>query len=532
MNSIIEMFLSEYFFVGAILGKYLDDSKKLFFGLGKMFYIPNDQLDNLYAKTEEPKVKNIVTEKDFALYLRIKKYSQLFDVTFKENIDIDEMVTIKGNALTKAVNLKLASANNISHNNLYATLTTFADSGIVDAIRVLGILQCEGIFVDKNLPIGIGNLTKAANWNDIKSVVALLNYDAESKEYNLNRLHMLIKDTPFFGLYEQAVKGLNGFKPKEIKETKLLRKAFNATVLKREICEPKYARVLCSKAISLHDKEKAFFSPSKELITAIADLPLKVAQIEPTRDLSWLANVALCRKGEQAKIAANLGYNIRSSAYRTLDLCSNSVYLLKMYARAIQNLTDVNVECINVSDLASYDLEPTANNIFIRSVDEDKPNIFLIYMLGDIPEQITENIKGFLQTEKRSKFHLSVPNVTIDLGNVLPIVLCDKSNSKNLADICDTVVLADISQKELPDLIDDIVESKKCEYGIADIKWSNDVINCLCNMSADNIEKCIDKAIRAEALQSGEVQLDKDILTKYKDTDKMCGCIGFGGTEL
>jgi hypothetical protein len=282
----------------------------------------------------------------------------------------------------------------------------------------------------------------------------------------------------------------------------------------------------------LHDKEKAIFNPGKEAIAAIADLPLKVAQNEPTHDISWLNKVALCRKTEQEKIVTNLGYNTQSLAYRPLGVYSDSKYLLQMYAKALQSIKGVNVERINVSDLVNYDLERTANNVFIRSVDEDRNNIFLISVVGDIPEQVIENVKGFLITEKRRKFHLSVPNVTMNLSNVLPIVFCDKRNMQALADVCDMVEIADVTQKEMPLLIADIVESKKAEYGITQVKWAEDVVDCFCNMRPDDIEKCIDKAIRAEALKFDSVHLDKGLLTKYKEgTTKSC-YIGFGRTEL
>jgi hypothetical protein len=345
---------------------------------------------------------------------------------------------------------------------------------------------------------------------------------------------MLVKDTPYYELYEQAAKCINDFKPKEIKEIKLLTQAFNATILKREVYEPKYARVLYSNVISLHDKEKAVFNPGKEAIAAIADLPLKVAQKTMLPDKSWLGNVALYRKSEQGKIVANLGYNMHSAAYRTLCLCSDSKYILKMYARALKSMNGLNVESINVIDLASYEIEPTANNVFVRSIDEDRNNIFLIYVFGDVANQVIDNIKGFLQTEKRSKFHLGVPNVTIDLSNVLPIVLCDKHNMQKLADVCDMVEVADVGQNELQSLVADMVESKRREYCLTQVKCAEDIMNVINNMTADEIETCIDNAIRAEATKSDVVLLDKDILTKYKYATTKLGNIGFcfGGTDL
>jgi hypothetical protein len=199
-----------------------------------------------------------------------------------------------------------------------------------------------------------------------------------------------------------------------------------------------------------------------------------------------------------------------------------------MYARAMQTLKDVNVENINVSDLGGYDFEPSLNHIFIRSIDEDKQNIFLIYMFGNIPAPIVDNVKIFLQKEKRSKFHLSAPNVTINLGNVSPIVLSDRQNAKNLTDVCDVVEIADVTRSELPALVADIVESKKDEYCLKKVELSDDAVDCLSDMSMDDIERCLDRAVRIEALKSDSLLFDKDTLTKYKDATMIRGVMGFG----
>jgi hypothetical protein len=206
-----------------------------------------------------------------------------------------------------------------------------------------------------------------------------------------------------------------------------------------------------------------------------------------------------------------------------------------MYARAIQSRKEeINIECVNVKDLVGYELEPTANNIFIRNVDEDRPNIFLLYVVGDVSNLIIDHIKVFLQTEQRRMFHLGAPNVTIDLSNVLPIVFSDRQNAQRLSNICDMVELAEVSQKEKALIVTDIVETKKYEYGIAQVNWSDDAIDCLIPMAADDIERCIDSAIRTEGLKSDTVQLSQGVLKKFKDTTTKLSNIGFGfgRTEL
>jgi hypothetical protein len=200
-----------------------------------------------------------------------------------------------------------------------------------------------------------------------------------------------------------------------------------------------------------------------------------------------------------------------------------------MYAEALSKEREgVNISHIHMGELSSYELEPTANNIFVRSVDEDRLNVFLMYFEGSLPERLIEIVTPFLQTEKRAKFHLGAPNVTIDFSDVLPIVLCDKANAKKLSGACDVVELADVTQKETPLVVADIITHKKLDCNLSQITLTDDALSYLTAMPADEIESCLDKAIRYEALKSDKLQLNREMLAAQADGSKISN-IGFGG---
>ncbi len=46
--------------------------------------------------------------------------------------------------------------------------------------------------------------------------------------------------------------------------------------------------------------------------------------------------------------------------------------------------------------MREYDFLPDLNNIFIRSIDEDKDNRFLIFFCGVIPQNILNAVKAFI----------------------------------------------------------------------------------------------------------------------------------------
>ena len=68
---------------------------------------------------------------------------------------------------------------------------------------------------------------------------------------NMARLRQVIKDTPFSKLYDVAAEQYSTAEDIDVSEVKLLYKAFGLGVLKRKGYDPKYARILRRKRLSL-----------------------------------------------------------------------------------------------------------------------------------------------------------------------------------------------------------------------------------------------------------------------------------------
>ena len=206
LNTTVELFMSEYFLIKAVLGKYLEDGKKLFSALGKIFLIPEEEVEKLYLLSENETAKSINTEQDFMQYQRILKYSRLTGTESTRNAEWEEIARIKGNAILLAQSHKLLAEADMARNAVYTCLSAAATAGSVSALKITGILQCEGIFLNKNTKAGVKTLSKAADWNDIVSTLALLRYCKDTSEYNMARLRQEVANTPFEELYETAAK--------------------------------------------------------------------------------------------------------------------------------------------------------------------------------------------------------------------------------------------------------------------------------------------------------------------------------------
>ena len=531
LNAIVEMFISEYFLFKAVLGKYLTNSKELFLALSRICLIPEQDADKLYDLAENEIAKQINTEKEFMQHQRMQKYSELIGTAKKLNSEWEEVVRIKGNAILIAQSYNLVLDADASRNVVYTCLSSAATSGSVFAMQMMGILQCEGIFVDRNEKAGLKNLSKAADWNDSMSILALLRYCSDSRAYNMARLRQVIKFSPFTNFYDTALQQYGPVDKVEVGEVKLLYKAFGSGVLKREVYDPQYARILNGKALYIKDKEKTVLSQNKELLSLIGDLPLKLSrECIRTIDIDTVQDVPLKRKSEIATIIQALNNSdLRElPAFRPLCLCSDSKYILNMYANALSTKSkSTHVEVIDVGELIEYDFEPSPNNIFVRSINEDKDNRFLLFFNGEISERKMDAVKSILQSSRRTKFHLNSPNVTLNLGAVLPVCFCDKRNVQLLKPYCDIIMLESVSADELTTAIKDILISKETLYGVGTIKLDGNATDIFNGYDIDTVEKIIDGAVRARREKGADITLSRDILREYK-SDNEKSRIGFG----
>lgn len=534
MKTVVELFLSEYFLIKTILGKYLFDAKKLFASLGKAYLLPGNEVEELYLLAENDIVQKITTENDFLTYQRTQKYLEISGESKTYNSEIDEIVRIKGNAIESAQFNKLSSDSDATQNTIYNKLLTAIAEGSVEAVRIMGIFQCEGVFLRKNKSFGYTSLSKSADWNDVRSTLALLHYFGEHRAYNMQRLLQIVKGTPYEDFYKMALSKYGEFDFDEIPEVNLLEDAFESGVLRREVFESTYLRILRSRALTVKDKEKALFSQSKELLSTIGDLPLNLTSKNIVSfDTNHIKNTALKRSSECEKIERILkNSDLRVfPSFRPLCLCCDSKYVLNMYAKAIsEKCIGTHTESIDVSVLTEYDLNPVQNNVFIRNLDENKDNRLLLFFLGDISRAKVEVIKNILLPDCRAKFHLANPNVTLNLSAVLPICFCDEKNAPLLKPYCDVIKLSSLAQDEKAKALQDILEVKEELYGIEKIHMDSETLDMACEYDIDLINNIIDVVIRFYREIGSDIVLTREVLAQFL-SDNNAPRIGFGGRQ-
>lgn len=517
-NAKIELFLSQYFVLIASVGKFVDDCKDLFMRLSRMFFIDSDTADKIFEICSSDAVSEIVTEQDYLRHQRLHSYAVLTGDKSLASDEQEEVIRVKGSALASAGKQKLRFDPLSSRNAEYAMLMSAANVGSLVALKIIAFLQCEGIFLDRNVGLGVKNFCKAANWNDCAAMLALLYYDKGSRAYNASRLRIAVSGAPYEELFDKAVNAYGITQITDVPEVRLLNRAFNSAVLSRDVYNPLSARILYGDALSLKDKEKAMFSGNGALLTALGDLPLKLSQSKMVAvNVEGLNAVALNRPVERRKITRALNNaDLRAyEQYRPLCLVSDSPYVLNMYARAICKKSEhCHYERINVADVTAYDLEPTANNIFVRGIDEDADNRFMLFFVGNVPDKALDFVKNFLQSSRRARFHLNTPNVTLNLSAALPVCFCDSRNARLLEPYLDVVRLSDVAVTELTDAVADIVADKQALYGVK-VKLLGEASEIFADCSADKAERLIDAVTRDHRKDGKTVAITRESIAEY-----------------
>lgn len=528
MDYISENFLSEYFMFEYVLGDYCN-RKVIFSRLCEVYMLSPKKSRELFALTQNDDVKAVTTEKEYFRYCRVLNYSNAGGA---ERDLISEIIAIKGNALSVAGRAELKRGGENTESVVYKSLCSSAATGYLTALRILGILQCEGMFMPKNREAGVKNLEKAAKWNSIEGVLAAMCFDSDSVNLNARRLYALTVGTPFEPLFT-AAKQKYGFECEEkALETELLEKAFGAGILKRDIFASKHARIIFSETLNLGDKEKIIYSTNEDIISECCNLPLKLKFCDTQADITAFSRLPLKRAGEQTKILQALeNYDLRRETfYRPPCLCGESDYVVNMYAQGVENyFAGAHIQRIEAASLSDYDLEPVKNNIFIRSCNEEKFNVYLIVLKGDVKEKVITEIKNFLKSATREKFRLANPAIDVNLSAILPVCLCDNENLSKIYSLCDVINLSSVAKSEKSAAVQDMLKSKKRIYGVESLTIHKDAYEKLCACSMEAVESALDKGVRFSRKKGGKTVITCEQIKEYITATNVNGGYGFGG---
>lgn len=537
IDSVTELFLSQFFMLRATLGNFGEHGKELFSSLGQTFFMNENEADRIYNMIRSSEISAISTEKDYYRHLRAKQYLGMISTSYVYDELTDALINIKGNAIINAASHGIKYASEATATSIYQYITGKALLGDIFFMRILGIMQCEGIICAKDRARGLKTLEAAASWYDIPSILLALYY-GNTTEINLNRLCLSIDNSPYGLLLSLCERKYGYISGSETYEHKMLVRAFGVGILKREIFSSAYAKIIYHKTLSLTEKENLVFSYSKEQIMAISGLPLELCHFDMVPltygDSDNFDRISFFREKEQSTVIQSfVNSDLRIyEGYRPVCISSSSQYMLRIYADAIKGASDVvHIERFEASDLNEYDFEPNERNILVKNCRADKLNVYFFFLLGKIKESVMCQIKNFLITAKRSKFRLSNPAIVLNLGEILPVCFCDRENAKLLEGYCESIVLSDVSSSETRSAVLSFISEKSRLYKTGDISITESAMDKIVNLGLDKAENTIDAAIRRNRKINEKIVLTEEMLSEFCNmTKEPCG-FGFGGAN-
>ena len=503
-----ETLLREYFLYGAVLGRFTP-SKQLFSYLAKAFDVSAKRANALFKLTEQEAVAEIETEADANRYKRI---NQLLQETAKPELydaSTDALITVKSEAIAVAAKAEACLNCKATQGKVYQVLLERASVGSIDALRILGVLQLNGLFVEENRAVGIENLLKAAQWGDVMSMFLLIRAGVNVDYVNRN-FYAVAHNTPYSVLLGIAqLDGAQGLRVNA--EIALLDKLFNNKLVNKNVYSPAHAHVLYATGISREDKEKILLSENKQLLSDVVNLPIYRPVDELHCQIEAIRSMPLHREKEQRKIIAALqNADLRGwSNYKPLCLVANSIYLQRLYAKAIEGcFRGEMVERIYFAELQDRDFEPTANNVFVRSCKcvsdnervvkqkNDTGNVFLLFLNGELSDTILRRVKDFLSVYWRRQVRLSHPTVTLNFSYALPICICDSANAKKLNGLVETVKIADVDSDETSKIVGEMLSDKAQSYFGRSVEVTDKEL--LTNVSLEAAEEIINAAFMTQ----------------------------------
>lgn len=534
INILMELFFNTYFVFDILAVKLIGDKKTFFDKLYSIFLLPEDKKESLYKLTQAEELNEIKTYCDYAQFCRIQKFASLSGLEMGVQKPLQNLISLKGSAFRKIKEMGMNNFTETTETEVCKFLTETANRGFVFSIYALGFMQYEGIFINKNEKMGCEKFETVAKWNNIEGILFALYYDEKQRQTNINRLYTATKNGYFDEIVTIAEKKYDIQVTGVVEESEILNKAFKACLLNVDFYKPKFERLIYSKILNSKDKERILFSGQKDIPVDILDLPLKLESNYIDFNHKVFDKLPLYRENEKKDICKYLSdIDMRNhSKYRPVCVNINSEFILDIYINAFKkSFPETNIKRIDIADLNEYDFEPTKNNIFIRSCDENKQNVFLLSFKGEIDEHNLSMAKNFLQNNKRKKFFLQYIGCEIDLSSILPICFCDKQNIKTLKQFCDVITIAPVIDSEKDNLLEFICSKMQKNYQMDLITIEETAKSTLLKKDIENANKIIEDIVRLNR-QNKVLKITENMLvgTAKEEKNNKHG-FGFGGVE-
>ncbi len=467
LTTLQERCLASFFKIELLIGDFVgnEEISRLFASMCDIFFVDEQERDDLFALTKLDTVSAIKCESDYNLHKRIQEFLRLSNGD-KGNLETI-VANIKGRAITA---LKEAGYNAIldaTKPATYSFLTNASQCGIIEAMRCLGIMQVLGLFTGEDKESGLRLINRCAKWNDPDAILAMLAYDEDTRAQNISRLYSVSNGTPFEAIFESAklFYGFTNVAPSN--EAELIEQAIGLNIVKPQIYSPQVSRIAYSEILDEGDKIRLVLN-NKNIVGEVNDLPLALKRVPLVAKCDTLGGL-LERDTEKNSVIQSILYASETNALSPCIVTNDDFVALDYMETIAHAFPDANIIDIDARALGRNDFNLDKNHVLVRDIDEGKKNLVLIVLRGVADFGVVELLSRFLKDTNRDDFRLVMPGITLNLSSVLPICICDTACLKYIRHLCDCIDASAIEESEKDALIDKLLLRKSIEYGISDL---------------------------------------------------------------
>lgn len=509
---LMEPLLSQFFLIDGICSGFLSEEtrKAAFQELAEVFCVPMDgETESYYTAANASHFKSIT---DYAAYERLCRMIEFAQKSGQEIelSSVDRVILAQKRDAMQILSRLFRQSKNLTVEVIEETLRDKAINGDVDAMVTLSYLEYHGICICQDQETARKRLALCAKWNNLFGNLMGLAYDTENRDGYYNTLYTILRSAGQREVFAY-LREHKDFDGEAVKDpvARVIEKAFGMGVIQRNTYDRVFSKVAFSTLISTEDKEKLLLNKKEGAIASLPPIPFDVDRNRKLRFSTEKASVEpLSRQDELRRILCSISPAVadRNALYRTLLVVSEDDYISEIYAKALKNgFGSAQVLEIDAGMLTLQDFVGAKENFILRGLSETKDShtVFLLKHCDELGERELEELIKLLDYEYRRKYKLLEPTVSLDLSDVLIVLLASECNRrvKQLSDECDVVMTRRLSEEEKQAVIDTMFRDRSRCFGMEQAQLEPACRQYLAPLRMGQILRLLDDALKQAAFE-------------------------------
>lgn len=480
-------FLYDYFFFDATVGLSLTaEGRRDIFDLYAKLYTITDKawLDTCFATAEHELARKAITGDTVNRLLRCIELYESLSSLFAPILPFKLKAAFRRDEIfEKDIPIE------ITH-TLYSLEKASAE-GNVPATALLGFLSLKGYLSDTEKEETELRLLKAMHWGSPMTLLLIAEHFPEKREECSALLASLLSHRGEKEVYTYLTEVLElpPAMPSPVAEA--LEEAFERKLLKRTKIVPDSLRIIRSTVLTDASKRTLLLTdPASYPGTLPMNITKKSLPLMPKK----LPEGVFHREREDSLIENNLLCRLSKRKRPLLLVGRDNIVLNSFKERISAAYPEKGVGTVDLENIIFDNMEFT----FLRTLDmlgENGPILF-VENCEKLNENGTTLLSKFLR-EESTKYYVTQSGHTLDLSDVVIVLLAHERPDKKLATLCDTVILENVQSDEAETALDKMLSDFAKAFALESITAEPDARKLLLGHTANTAEAFIEHAVLA-----------------------------------